>query len=168
LLFPVRAFVRSTNQASGQFPAGIEFNPCALALRDQMSSSSLDEKEKELRLGDPEVAAREPREYEPIKTEPLTTGAEKDLEANLETRSSRGNLSRLQSHSSALTDASSDITDAKSSTIGKKRWYKKINPLKWGPKPPVPQKRDVCPEYRAGWFSLLTFQWIAPLMTVSI
>lgn len=133
-----------------------------------MSSSSFDEKEKEWRLGDPQVAATSTKEYEPIKTEPVATGAEKDLEAGPDTRSSRGNLSRLQSRSSGYTDASSDITDTKSSTIGKKRWYKKANPLKWGPKPPVPKTREVCPEYKAGWFSLLTFQWMAPLMTVSM
>jgi hypothetical protein len=132
-----------------------------------MSSSSFDEKEKEWRLGDPEVAARDTKEYEPIKTEPVATGAEKDLEASHDTRSARGNLSRLQSRSSGFSDASSDITDAKSSTIGKKRWYKKANPLRWGPKPPVPKTREVCPEYQAGWFSLITFQWMAPLMTVS-
>jgi hypothetical protein len=132
-----------------------------------MSSSSIDEKEKEWRLGDPQVSATAPKEYEPIKTEPVTTGAEKDIEAGLETRSSRGNLSRLQSRSSGYSDATSDITDAKSSTIGKKKWYKKANPLKWGPKPPVPKTREVSPEYKAGWFSLITFQWMAPLMTVS-
>ena len=131
-----------------------------------MSSSSFDEKEQ-LRLGNHPNDIGDTKEYEPIKTEPVATGAEKDLEAGLDRRSSRGNLSRLQSRSSGYTDASSDITDTKSSTIGKRRWYKKVNPLKWGPKPPVPKTREVCPEYNAGWFSLLTFQWMAPLMTVS-
>jgi hypothetical protein len=131
-----------------------------------MSSSSLDEKEKEWRRGDPQVAASGAKEYEPIRTAPLQTSAEKDLEANVDMTSSGGNLSRLQSQSSAITEASSDITDAKSSTVGKKKWYKKVNPLKWGAKPPIPQTRTVSREYHASFFSKLTFQWMSPLMVV--
>lgn len=132
-----------------------------------MSSSSLDEKEKEWRLGDPQVAAASTKEYEPIKTEPLQqVGTEKDLDGNADRQSARGNLSRLQSGTSGYSDASIDGTDTKSSTVGKKKWYKKLNPLKWGPKPPVPKSRDVCPEYQASLFSQITFQWMSPLMTV--
>lgn len=133
-----------------------------------MSTSSLDEKEKEWRLGDPQVGAQSTKEYEPIKTEPLqSVGTEKDVEADFEKRSTRGDLSRLQSGNSAFTDASSEISDTKSSAGGRRKWYKKANPLKWGKKPPVPKNREVCPEYHAGWFSMLTFQWMNPLMTVS-
>lgn len=49
----------------------------------------------------------------------------------------------------------------------KKVWYKRLNPLKWGEKPPVPKERIVSREYGASFFSMLTFQWMAPLMTVS-
>jgi hypothetical protein len=132
-----------------------------------MSSSSLDEKEKDWRMGDPQVAAQSTKEYEPIKTEPKAVGTETDLEANADKRSSRGNLSRLQSRSSGYSDISSEyVDDAKSSTIGKRKWTSKINPLKWGPKPPVPKEREVCPEYNAGFFSQLYFVWMGPLMTV--
>jgi ATP-binding cassette subfamily C (CFTR/MRP) protein 1 len=51
---------------------------------------------------------------------------------------------------------------------GKKPWYKKINPLRWGSIPPVPETRGPSREHTAGFFSLLYFQWIAPLMAVSI
>ena len=49
----------------------------------------------------------------------------------------------------------------------KKPWYKNFNPLRWGGVPPVPETRAVCREYNAPFLSLVYFQWIAPLMTVS-
>lgn len=130
-----------------------------------MSSSSLDEKEKELALQDPQTATQNPKRYESIVTD--GDAAEKDIEANTGAQQNApGRLSRLQSSTSARSEYTESISDTKSSTIGKKRWYKRMNPLKWGPKPPVPAERDVCPEYGASWFALLTFQWMAPLMTV--
>lgn len=50
----------------------------------------------------------------------------------------------------------------------KKKWYKKLNPLRWSHAPPVPTEREVSKEYGASYFSLLVFQWMAPLMTVSL
>ena len=47
----------------------------------------------------------------------------------------------------------------------KKPWYKRLNPLKWGKEPPVPSKRTISPEYYAGFWSLLTFQWMSTIMT---
>jgi ATP-binding cassette subfamily C (CFTR/MRP) protein 1 len=133
------------------------------------SSTSMDENEKEKEFGlvDPQAAAEDPTEdepradarYEPIKTEKST----KDVGANIETRSSRVNLSRTQSATSAFTDISED-SEPKSS-IRRRKWYR-TNPLKWGPRPPVPKEREVCPEYTAGIFSRLTWQWMQPLMNV--
>lgn len=48
-----------------------------------------------------------------------------------------------------------------------KPWYKKVNPLKWGKVPPVPEVRTASREYNASFFSLLYFQWVAPIMRVS-
>ena len=134
-----------------------------------MSSSSLDEKEKEWRLNDQEVAANSTKEYEPIVTEPLeAVGTEKELGANGDKQNSRKNLSRLQSGTSGISEFSEDTSDARSSTIAqRKKWYKRMNPLKWGPKPPVPEKREISPEYGASFLSLFTFQWMGPIMTVS-
>lgn len=133
-----------------------------------MSTSSLDEKEKEWRLNGSEAAAEGTKQYQPIVTEPLeVVGTEKNLEVDLEKRSTRGSLSRLQSGTSGFSETSDDVSDTKSSASANKRWYKKLNPLKRGKKPPVPETRAVCREYQASWFSLITFQWMAPLMTVS-
>jgi ATP-binding cassette subfamily C (CFTR/MRP) protein 1 len=133
------------------------------------SSTSLDENEKEKEFGlvDPQVAVQDPTDeesrddarYEPIKTEKGI----KDLEKNADSHSKRGDLSRTQSGTSAYTDISDD-SDAKSS-LKRRKWYK-TNPLKWGPVPPVPKTREVSPEYTASIFSLLTWQWMQPLMNV--
>lgn len=49
-------------------------------------------------------------------------------------------------------------------TRAKKPWYRRLNPLKWGALPPVPKERIISNEYHASFFSLLTFQWMSPLM----
>ena len=132
-------------------------------------TSSLDEneKEKEFELVDPQAKAQKPTEFEtefaPIKTGP----SEKDLEKNLElsaSHDSRGALSRLQSGTSAWTETSDNDSEA-SSITGKKR-RRGLDPFKWGPIPPVPKTREVCPEHGASIFSLLTWQWMQPLMNV--
>lgn len=141
-----------------------------------MSSSSLDEKEREIAMTDPQTAAQNPKQYEPIATEPMRgIGGEneKDLEANISRQNTRRRgtgLSRLESTTSGISSYVESVSDAKSSTIRsrKKKWYRNVNPLRWGEKPPVPEKRSVCPEYGASWFSLVTFQWMAPLMSVCV
>jgi ATP-binding cassette subfamily C (CFTR/MRP) protein 1 len=52
----------------------------------------------------------------------------------------------------------------------KASWYRrlKLNPLRWGGIPPVPETRKVCREYNAPFLSLVYFQWVAPLMSASL
>lgn len=50
----------------------------------------------------------------------------------------------------------------------KKPWHKKLNPLRWGAPPPVPEKPLMSREHDAGFLSKLTFQWMGPLMHVSL
>ena len=45
-----------------------------------------------------------------------------------------------------------------------KSFWVKVNPFKWNP-PPVPKERMISREHSANFFSLLTFQWMAPMMT---
>ncbi|KAK7571720.1 hypothetical protein V3481_018928 [Fusarium oxysporum f. sp. vasinfectum] len=59
-----------------------------------------------------------------------------------------------------------DLSSTDSTTVVRKKWYKRLNPLRRGRRPPVPETREVSAEYRAGLLSRLTFQWIAPLMMV--
>lgn len=49
-----------------------------------------------------------------------------------------------------------------------KPWYRRLNALKSRREIPVPKKRTVSREYGAGFFSMLTFQWMAPLMNVHL
>ncbi|KAL2760620.1 hypothetical protein ACRALDRAFT_2056656, partial [Sodiomyces alcalophilus JCM 7366] len=61
----------------------------------------------------------------------------------------------------------SRVTSTRSRTVVEhKPWYKTPNPLRWGRIPPVPTERTVSREHTAGFFSLLVFQWMAPLMSV--
>ncbi|KAJ5724696.1 hypothetical protein N7493_006424 [Penicillium malachiteum] len=48
----------------------------------------------------------------------------------------------------------------------KKRWYKRMNPLRWQAPPPVPEERTISREHEAGFFSTVYFQWMSPLMRV--
>lgn len=66
------------------------------------------------------------------------------------------------------TTASSLTVESQSSRVqeNNKPWYRRLDPLKSWRKPPVPKERTVSREYGAGFFSMLTFQWMAPLMKV--
>lgn len=78
-------------------------------------------------------------------------------------KEARPNLEQVKSYAtntSAVTGIDSH-TDAV-----KKPWYKKINPLRWGKIPPIPETRRVSKEYRAPFLSLVYFQWVAPIMSV--
>jgi ATP-binding cassette, subfamily C (CFTR/MRP), member 1 len=78
----------------------------------------------------------------------------------------RKQLARMQS---AMTETSlaTSAAGTQMPEVAKKPWYQRLNPLRWGKVPPVPEERTVSPEYNAGFFSMLIFQWMAPLMTVS-
>lgn len=73
-----------------------------------------------------------------------------------------------QTKSYATTTSAVTRSDSQVDTpVKRKPWYKKINPLKWGAVPPVPETRGVSREYTASFLSLVYFQWMAPLMNVS-
>ncbi|KAJ5928698.1 ABC transporter integral membrane type 1 [Penicillium verhagenii] len=48
----------------------------------------------------------------------------------------------------------------------KKKWHKRLNPLRWSTPPPVPEERTVSKEYGASFLSVVYFQWMSPLMKV--
>lgn len=82
-------------------------------------------------------------------------------EANKEKAGRLGRVKSSATDASATTVATSRHPERES-----KPWYKQPNPLRWGKIPPIPQERTVCREHKAGFFSLVYFQWVAPLMTV--
>ncbi|OAQ99709.1 hypothetical protein LLEC1_02722 [Akanthomyces lecanii] len=63
------------------------------------------------------------------------------------------------------TDASVGTTATGLQSQGKKTWKQKLNPLRWGGTPEIPQERIVSREYGANFFSQLFFNWMTPLMT---
>ena len=130
--------------------------------------------DKEAGLSNLDLEAKEPFEQEPVpsvavdkelglRREPTSNSINELDAARSGTRTS---FARSQSRA---TDVTEDVetTDSEEERK-KKRWYKRMNPLKWGSKPKVPEERMVSREYTAGFWSLLTFQWMAPLMNVGV
>lgn len=117
---------------------------------------------------DPQAAAVEP--VTPKDPEDITFAIdidradEKDEDSDNDEKKVRHELKSTKSYA---TDASVATTTATRRQPESKPWYKTPNPLKWGGIPPVPDEKIVSREYKAGFFSLLTFQWMAPLMSVS-
>ncbi|KAK4616029.1 ABC-type transporter cicA [Fulvia fulva] len=62
--------------------------------------------------------------------------------------------------------ATSLAPDPEEESPRKRTWSQRLNPLKRKPPPPVPKERLPSREHEAGWFSVYTFQWISPLMSV--
>ncbi|KAI1312860.1 ABC transporter family protein [Xylaria venustula] len=87
-------------------------------------------------------------------------------EESLEEQANRDELKRTQSYVTDASTVTRTTTRASVPAASKKPWYKTPNPLLWGSVPPVPKERLESGEANAGFFSKLTFQWMAPLMSV--
>ncbi|KAF2454825.1 P-loop containing nucleoside triphosphate hydrolase protein [Lineolata rhizophorae] len=125
-------------------------------------------------LGDPHDRAET---TEPVAAETTTVpldqvGTTKELGPDAEIRSIRttsASARRIATtrSNSTYTGYSDDVDDAKSTaTQDAGGWRRRLNPLKRSVRPPVPEERTPSREYKAGFFSQLTFHWMAPLMTV--
>tara|TARA_R110002060_G_scaffold48190_2_gene59163 strand:- start:849 stop:1412 length:564 start_codon:yes stop_codon:yes gene_type:complete len=78
----------------------------------------------------------------------------------------RPHIDRTKSH--ATTTSAFSTNDSQIDGQEKnKPWHKKLNPLRWGQVPPVPEERTVSREYTASFLSQVYFQWVAPIMSVS-
>lgn len=124
---------------------------------------------------DHDAAAVEISQSEPHVTEPLQyVGTDSDVssqeaqdsEKTVETdeKQIHPGAHRTVTASSAMSTSTTETRATTKTT--RKPWYKRLNPLRRGPPPPVPKERTVSREYGASFFSMLTFQWIAPLMVV--
>lgn len=115
---------------------------------------------------------------EPVAEEPFERVAREE-DANIENvvdkdaaesgdleqgKNGRASLERTNSSWTSTTGASEP--SEKDVRLAKRSWSEKINPLKKKNVPRIPDERAVCPEYKATFFSRLTFQWMAPLMSV--
>lgn len=118
--------------------------------------------EKRYETSDPVRAAASTK-----TTEPLDGTGEKDVievtsshDGESEDKEDNGKRPALETQNSYAT------TGSNVEVVKAKPWYKQLNPLRWGAIPPVPSQREFSHEHGAGFFSLLTFQWMRPLMTV--
>ncbi|KAJ2985731.1 hypothetical protein NUW58_g5375 [Xylaria curta] len=75
-------------------------------------------------------------------------------------------LKHTQSYATDTSTITRTTTRASAPAASRKPWYKTPNPLLWGAVPPVPKERQESREASAGFFSKLTFHWMAPLMNI--
>ncbi len=102
---------------------------------------------------------------EPLATDEDIKQIDSTVTTTLENVVKRPALEQSKSYAttaSALSGATVSTTEPE-----KKSWYKNLNPLRWGALSPPPQERAISREYGAGFLSMMTFQWMAPLMSVS-
>jgi ATP-binding cassette, subfamily C (CFTR/MRP), member 1 len=128
------------------------------------------EKERDEGPADPMTAVGRPtndddsEEEKEMKEIAVATAEPDDSLDEIESiREQTEEIKKLKSYQSATSVGS--VTQ--NPDVKPKKWYQKLNPLRWGGIPPVPEVRKVCPENEAGFFNKLFFQWQASLMQVS-
>ncbi len=120
--------------------------------------------EKEYPSTDPVGAANQTNSSEPLATDPLQyVGSDSDLSSSDQGQKKEG---RPDVHRTVTATTTTSTLSVEPQSEEKKPWYKRLNPLKKSIKPPIPKERSVSREYGASFLSLLTFQWMAPLMGV--
>lgn len=124
--------------------------------------------EKEYASTDPVGAAHATNDAEPVATASVPS-ADSDSDLSSSDHSKQKEQEGQEHASRTLTTTTTTSSMTVESQIGspeKKSWYRRLNPFKRSTKPPVPKERRISPEYGASFFSLLTFQWMAPLMSM--
>ena len=121
--------------------------------------TSQDEKHAPTAIGDavPAHATTEPLHYDSSESDLVSPEPEKEFQPDATRTITQGTMT------SALTIESQGLVSE-----GKRPWYRRLNPLKSQHKPPVPKERLVSKEYGAGFWSKLTFQWMASMMKVRV
>lgn len=73
---------------------------------------------------------------------------------------------KLQANTSRSASEETKASDLDVQPTQKKKWYRRLNPLRMQKIPSVPTERSVSHEHGASLFSVLSFQWMSPLMKV--
>ena len=120
--------------------------------------------EKEDVATDPVGAANDTNTEEPVATEPLQYVVSDGGSSSDQEKDDRPEATRTLTTTTTRSTLTAEQPDPEHGK--KKPWYKRLNPLKGSKKPPVPKERIVSREYGASFLSLLTFQWMAPIMRV--
>ena len=106
-----------------------------------------------------------PLNYEKDEIIEPTSGSD-DGSSDSGVHDERPKLTTTQSAATVASAVSQTPSQVAEQKRNEKPWYKQPNPLRWGAIAPVPREREVSREYDAGFWSMLTFQWMAPLMHV--
>jgi ATP-binding cassette subfamily C (CFTR/MRP) protein 1 len=138
------------------------------------------EKEQEFAPADPAGAAEDTNHEEPLDEDGYEKGSievtaygepssHTGSDAGANEQEKRPEIDRTKSYAtntSAITRTDSHVDEHAT----KQPWHSKLklNPLRWGGIPPVPETRKVSREYHAPFLSLVYFQWMAPLMSASL
>lgn len=124
--------------------------------------------ERDRNVVDAVGASPSPDPTEPAIAEPLGyVGSESDYpsfdpEKQLSPKATRTVTQTSNTSSLTVEPQGSHVQENKST------WYRRLNALKSRREIPVPKERAVSREYGASFFSMLTFQWMAPLMKVNL
>ena len=116
--------------------------------------------EKEYASTDPVGAVNETHTSEPVATEPLQVVVS-DTDSTSSEPKNKDDPTALRTLTTTTTTSSQP---PESESGAKQPWYQNLNPLKSRTRPPVPKERTVSREYGASFLSLVTFQWMAPIM----
>ena len=121
--------------------------------------------EKEYTSTDPIGASNEANSVDqPVATEPLQQVVSDSASSSNEKKDERPEANRTLTTTTTKSTLSTEDPDP--DLKPQKPWFKRLNPLKPSKTPPVPKERTVSKEYGASFLSLLTFQWMAPIMRV--
>lgn len=131
--------------------------------------------DKELQPSDTQAAPLAPTNFERSGESDEDQIKESEEKRSAERRQSEEFNEKNESRLADLEEVNTGASEAQTisrATSGpkdppKKSWHKKMNPLRWGSPPPVPEKSVKSREHEAGFLSKLTFQWMSPLMHVS-
>ena len=132
------------------------------------------QQEKEYGSNDPVGAAHQTVNPEPVDREPLqyvvsdSESSSSDPEKGFSEKRARPPADRTLTTTTTVSTTIGETASSIEQPRKKKPWYKRLNPLKRSVKPPVPKERTVSREYTANFLSMLTFQWMSPLMSVSM
>ena len=137
-------------------------------------ASPREEKDAEQALGQKEVEENEleqpdePIQYLEVpqpRRKPSRHSSDSSVHHDLEkVVSAATTIGTQASEMTEMTEATTTPSRASQPPLEKQPWHYRINPLRRGKPPPVPKERTVSREYNANFLSLLTFQWVNPLM----
>lgn len=125
----------------------------------------MSEHERDRYVIDAVGASPSPDPTEPVISEPLSyVGSESDHSSSDPEKQTSPKATRTVTQTT--TTSSLTVEPQGSHVQENKSWSRRLNAFKSRREIPVPKERTVSREYGANFFSMLTFQWMAPLMKV--